>query len=136
MSANKPNQENTEDLFGFGDVDVDQIESLDDESHRWPEAMRQMYDILKYELDQAGQDPKLAIRQLGSICKAFGGMQFYLPRGHHLEKELTHLHIWQEFKGNNVPELSRKYNMSMQHIYRVVAKMRGREIKKRQPELF
>lgn len=44
--------------------------------------MRQIYDILKHELDNVGQDSAVALCQLSAICDAFGGMQFYLPRGH------------------------------------------------------
>ncbi|WP_153448457.1 MULTISPECIES: Mor transcription activator family protein [Vibrio] len=124
------------DMLGFDDVSIEAIKDLDTEDCRWPEAMRQMYDILKHELIEAGVSEELAIRQLSSICKAFGGMQFYLPRGNQLANEIKHLHIWNEFTGNNVTELSRKYDVSMQHIYRVIAKMRNREVKKRQHDLF
>ena len=128
--------ETTVDAFGFDNVSIDSIEQLDEETHRWPEAMRQIYDILKHELAEADQDSSIALRQLSAICDAFGGMQFYLPRGHRLEKELKHLKIWNEFNGKNVQELSQKYKLSMQQIYRVIAVMRQHETNKRQAQLF
>jgi Mor family transcriptional regulator len=132
------NTEHNEDLFGYNNVSIDDVEKIveDEESQRWPEAMRQIYAMFKHELEKNGADPKIAIPMLNRICKKFGGVQLYLPRGRQLESEIMNLSIWHEFKGDNVEELSRKYDKSMQHIYRVVAKMRQREIKNRQPNLF
>lgn len=127
--------EKQSDIFGFDSVDIDHIDAPE-EAHRWPEAMRQIYDILKHELNEANQDDAVAVRQLSAICEAFGGMQFYLPRGHKLAKELMHLKIWNEFEGNNVQELAQKYKLSMQQIYRVISVMRKHEVNKRQQQLF
>lgn len=126
------------DLFGYANVSLEEVEKLADneEAQRWPEAMRQIYAMFKDELVKSEADPKLAVILLNRICKEFGGVQLYLPRGRQLESEIMNLSIWHEFKGDNVEELSRKYDKSMQHIYRVVAKMRKREIKNRQPDLF
>ncbi len=126
------------DLFGYNNVSLDEIEKLADteEAKRWPESMRQIYAIFKDELAKSEADPKLAVVLLNRICKEFGGVQLYLPRGRQLESEIANLSIWHEFNGSNVEELSRKHDKSMQHIYRVIAKMRQREIKNRQPELF
>lgn len=129
---------NTNDLFGYDNVSLEDIERIadDEENQRWPEAMRQIYAMFKDELEKHGADSKIAIPMLNRICREFGGVQLYLPRGRQLESEIMNLAIWQEFKGDNVEELSRKYDKSMQHIYRVVAKMRRREVKNRQPDLF
>lgn len=131
------NEENG-DFFGFDNVSLEDVERLaeDEESQRWPEAMRQIYAMFKHELERHGADTKIAIAMLNRICREFGGVQLYLPRGRQLEAEIMNLSIWHEFKGDNVEELSRKYDKSMQHIYRVVAKMRKREVKHRQPDLF
>ncbi|WP_431786853.1 Mor transcription activator family protein [Vibrio harveyi] len=130
--------EDNGDLFGYANVSLDEVDKLaeDEEAQRWPEAMRQIYAMFKDELVKGGVDSRLAIILLNRICKEFGGVQLYLPRGRQLESEIMNLSIWHEFKGDNVEELSRKYDKSMQHIYRVVAKMRKREIKNRQPNLF
>ncbi|WP_050926369.1 Mor transcription activator family protein [Vibrio harveyi] len=130
--------EDNGDLFGYANVSLDEVDKLaeDEEAQRWPEAMRQIYVMFKDELVKGGVDSRLAIILLNRICKEFGGVQLYLPRGRQLESEIMNLSIWHEFKGDNVEELSRKYDKSMQHIYRVVAKMRKREIKNRQPNLF
>lgn len=130
--------EENQDLFGYKNVSLEEVEKLaDDEEHqRWPEAMRQIYCIFKDELVKNETDPKLAVVLLHRICKEFGGVQLYLPRGRQLESEIMNLSIWREFNGANVEDLSRKYDKSMQHIYRVVAKMRKIEVQNRQPNLF
>lgn len=138
MGKHVDSRDSTQDMFGFEGVDaLKNFEHIaEEELHRWPETLREMYDLLKHQLEQEGVDSKVAIKLLGGICENFGGMQFYLPRGHHLETMITHLSIWNEFTGDNVVQLSRKYEVSMQHVYRVIAKMRQREIKKHQPDLF
>ncbi|MGL5668238.1 MAG: Mor transcription activator family protein [Shewanella sp.] len=131
------NEENG-DLFGFDNVTLEDVERLieDEESLRWPVVMSQIYQVLKQDLERHNVDTKIAITLLNSICKEFGGVQFYLPRGCHLEAEIMNLSIWHEFKGNNVEELARKYEKSMNHIWRVIKKMRSREVKNRQQGLF
>ncbi|MBO2589347.1 Mor transcription activator family protein [Shewanella algae] len=139
-AANKPNAASNDnsDLFGYDNVSLEDIERIADgeDSQRWPEAMRQIYAMFKHELEQHGADSKIAIPMLNRICREFGGVQLYLPRGRQLEAEIMNLSIWHEFTGDNVEALSRKYDKSMQHIYRVIAKMRKREVKNRQPDLF
>ncbi|HEG4440071.1 Mor transcription activator family protein [Vibrio gazogenes] len=136
MSTRTDKEDNLE-LFGYGEVNLDEVAKIvDDEESRWPEAMRQLYSMFRDELEKAGADQRLSISLLNRICREFGGVQLYLPRGRQLESEIQNLLIWHEFTGNNVEQLSRKYDKSMQHIYRVIAKMRHREVKKRQPDLF
>ena len=130
--------EHNHDFFGYDNVSLEEITMLadDEENQKWPEAMRQIYCIFKDELVKNNVDARLAVVLLNRICNEFGGIQLYLPRGRQLESEIMNLSIWHEFKGDNVDELARKYGKSMQHIYRVVVKMRKREMKLRQPELF
>lgn len=120
------------DIIGFEGLDVESIRSIDDEKHRWPEAVRQIYETLRHDLEQAQIDPMIAIKLVHSICEQFGGMQIYLPRGEQLDREIENLKIWNEFSGDNVPDLAQRYHKSMQHIYRVIDKMRKREMSKRQ----
>lgn len=131
-------QEENLDMFGMEGLSLDDVDSLldEDESERWPEAVRQMYDLFKYELKKAGADETIAINLISATCQTFGGMQFYLGRGKALERHLRDLKIWHEFDGKNVQELIQKYGASYSQVYRVLAKMRKREVKKRQPDLF
>ncbi|MFB1078159.1 Mor transcription activator family protein [Photobacterium damselae] len=124
----------TIDMLGFGSVCADDIDRMvdEDELHRWPETVREMYELFKDQTKDSAQ----ALSLLVSVCQTFGGLQIYLPRGRQLDAMVKSLNIWREFKGDNVPSLARKYGVSEQHIYRTIAKMRKREIRKLQPELF
>ncbi|HIF9532283.1 TPA: Mor transcription activator family protein [Photobacterium damselae] len=124
----------TIDMLGFGSVCADDIDRMvsDDEVHRWPETVREIYLLFKHEIG----DQRQALGLLVSLCKNFGGVQFYLPRGSQLDIAVQNLKIWNEFKGNNVKELARKYEVSEQHIYRILAKMRKSEFKRTQYDLF
>ncbi|WP_256260917.1 Mor transcription activator family protein [Shewanella sp. NIFS-20-20] len=138
MNSDKTEHADNSDFFGYDNISLEDVERIadDEESARWPEAMRQLYAMFRHELETHQVDSKIAIALLNRICREFGGVQLYLPRGRQLEAEIQNLSIWHEFKGDNVEELSRKYDKSMQHVYRVIAKMRKRETKNRQPELF
>lgn len=138
MKPTTQSAEHNQDLFGFSEITAEDIYHMVDEEEkvRWPEDMRQLYDLLTADLESAGIDKSLAITQLNSICKTFGGMQFYLPRGEALSNMILKFSVWNDFKGDNVRELTRKYDMSENHVYRIVKMMRAREIKRRQPNLF
>ncbi|NOI14817.1 Mor transcription activator family protein [Vibrio hepatarius] len=125
-------------MFGMEELSMDDVDSIlvEEEAERWPEAVRQMYDVFKAELKKAGADESIAINLISATCQNFGGMQFYLGRGTALERHLRNLRIWHDFNGNNVPELIKKYDVSYSQVYRLIAKMRSREVKKRQPDLF
>jgi len=138
MAQEVTKQEENLDMFGMEGVTLDDVDSLldEEEEERWPEAVRQMYDLFKHELEKAGVDDSIAINLISATCQNFGGMQFYLGRGKSLERHLRNLKIWNDFNGNNVPELIKKYDASYSQVYRVIKKMRQRELNKRQPQLF
>ncbi|HAS6672756.1 transcriptional regulator [Vibrio parahaemolyticus] len=132
------NTEANGDLFGYANVKLEDVDKImvGEEQHRWPEVLRELYSALKSELENHGSDGHLAVALIYRITKDFGGMQFYLPRAKHIECEIQNLSIWHDFNGKNVVELSKKYDKCEQYIYRVIAKMRAREVKMRQQDLF
>lgn len=133
------NTDNNFDLFGHA-ADAQLLANLDhmqfEESEKWPEVLREMHDLLKTSLSEAGADSRLSLLLLSRICEHFGGLQFYVPRGKALSSMITSLKIWEEFNGRNVDVLAKRYTVSAQHIWRVVAKMRASEMKRRQADLF
>ena len=44
--------------------------------------------------------------------------------------------IYEEFNGNNHRELARKYNVSMQWVYKIVKKVHKDEVARRQMSMF
>ncbi|EGR4076007.1 transcriptional regulator [Vibrio cholerae] len=129
------------DMFGIENLSLSELDKYadaldDEESSRWPENARMMYELLRDELKKSGADERIALSMISAICHQFGGMQFYLGRGDSLKAYLRNLQIWHDFTGNNVDELIKKYDIGYSAVYRILAKMRKREIKRRQPDLF
>jgi Mor family transcriptional regulator len=126
----KENDDNL-DMFGFDNVDLNDIESVIEGDVKSPDALRQIYALFKQELDQES-----ALRLLSSFCKHFGGFPVYVPKGRKLEAELKKISIWNDFDGRNIEELAKKYRVSVFHVYHVIKQMRKAEFEKRQPSLF
>ncbi len=61
---------------------------------------------------------------------------FYLPTGTVLQDALRNVQIYNEFKGNNVPDLVKKYNLSESHIYAIIREQRTLSRKRYQRDLF
>ncbi|WP_010603978.1 Mor transcription activator family protein [Pseudoalteromonas maricaloris] len=64
------------------------------------------------------------------------GSSIYIPKGVSLDNMLKHSAIYQDFRGDNHAELSKKYNLSEQRIYQIVRAVKAAETKRIQPELF
>ena len=61
------------------------------------------------------------------FCDYFGGAQIYFPSGSMLKQAITHSLIYKEFNGSNVRELTRKYKVTQNNIYRIIEKHRNAE---------
>lgn len=109
------------DMFGFDDVSLENIEAGGSNELAYPKNMMKMYTFLKAQLDDEQARSDIALVQLKAICKAFGGIQYYLSC---CRSQIRDIKIWRDFDGSNVAELSGKYQTSMQNVYRVLKKMR------------
>ncbi|RUQ10687.1 Mor transcription activator family protein [Aeromonas dhakensis] len=132
--------EQTIDMFGE-QLDAallsDTINIIEDEkTARWPETMRELYTLFLSTVKKHGDSPDLAIILLAELCRVYGGLQFYLPRGKLLQNTIRDLRVWSEFKGDNTFELAQKYKVTQREIWRITARMRKFEMKRRQPDLF
>ncbi|QUF67763.1 Mor transcription activator family protein [Vibrio fluvialis] len=129
------------DMFGVENISLSELDKyaedlINDESVSWPEDLRQMYDIIKERLSKANIDDSLAVVLVSDISQHFGGIQLYLGKGDALKRHLRDIKIWHDFDGKNVRDLIEKYDVGYSAVYRILAKMRAREIRKRQPDLF
>lgn len=70
---------------------------------------------------QAEHDAQVAVE---AICETFRGNQFYFPSSAAARTAMLHARIFDEFDGHNHQELSRKYQLSVQAIYRIIKKQR------------
>lgn len=70
---------------------------------------------------QAEVDAEVAVR---AIYSTFRGSQLYIPFSAATERAFLHARIFAEFDGHNQHELCRKYEMSVQNVYRIIKKQR------------
>ncbi|MGE4501959.1 MAG: Mor transcription activator family protein [Thiomicrospira sp.] len=138
---------NTEDMFGdeihaeHEDI-IAHISELEpnDLTQTWPKRLVELTELISHHLTQRQQlesthANKEAVKLVAIIAHYFGGMAFYLPHGKGLEKFLRDIEIYKSFKGNNQAELARKYKLSHQQIYTVIAKQHRLRLRKVQPQL-
>ncbi|MGL5007355.1 MAG: Mor transcription activator family protein [Plesiomonas sp.] len=132
--------EQTIDMFGEqlnSSMLSDTINIIENEkSARWPETMRELYDLFSCTVEKHGGSPELALVMLSELCRVYGGLQFYLPRGKTLQNTIRDLRVWQEFNGNNSFELAQKFDVTQREIWRITARMRSFETRRRQPDMF
>lgn len=106
---------------------------------RAPEFLADLLDFSKGVLmnNNISQEHALKIsREISKqMCAQWGGQLIYFP--YWLREELSErdLKIYEEFSGDNHQELSRKYHLSIQAIYRIVNIVRSQEIARRQATL-
>lgn len=106
----------------------------------YPEVLEHVGQIVYRELCERGLHPRIAadmaLLVADSICTEFGGTQPYIPRA--LSYRLSHrdAEIFQEFRGDNYPQLARRYSLSEQQVRNIVR--RGIELQRQrhEPELF
>ncbi|MDU7778678.1 MAG: Mor transcription activator family protein [Aeromonas caviae] len=139
MSAGR--DKDTIDMFGCevdrGEVAAELDRLFDDGTgHGWPEVLRELYNLIERVVEEHTDFNTFSITLLSEICNAFGGDEFYLPKGKRIAGILRGIRVWKEFKGNNAFELSRKYDVSVREIQYIIARMRRVEKRRRQPDLF
>jgi Mor family transcriptional regulator len=129
------------DLFGIS-VDLDAIDPetyrmlSDETAPGWTELLRGMFDTIDAVVEKHRDDKMLPFIMLSEFCRTFGGAPFYVPNGKTLATVLRSIQIWNEFTGNNVFELSRKFGVSTREIQFVLARMRRSELRKVQGDMF
>ena len=129
-----------EDLFGMGDLTPEQIlENLSNEQHLkevLTQRLFEVYEIHRHSLKKFGiteqQAHKIATTQVIAIGNYYGGRSFYLPQNDKLKRYLRDVEIYNQFNGQNVNDLAKRYKVSHQTIYTAIASQRNA----RQQKLF
>lgn len=107
--------------------------------HKWPRTLTEIIEVMEAELARQGYEKQaaklLASKLVGVMAHYLGGQSFYLPTGDILKDALRNVMIFKDFKGNNVPELIRKYNLSESHIYAIIREQMALQRRRHQPEL-
>ncbi|MFJ3469073.1 Mor transcription activator family protein [Pseudomonas sp. NPDC090201] len=109
---------------------------------RWEGTLTEMAGIAESKLrevlpDKPDQVPAIARAVVYAICETMGGAVVYIPRGNVLRRAVRDMEIFREWREKNTrpDELGRKFDLSSQAIYDIIA--RQRELHRRQePDLF
>lgn len=91
-----------------------------------------MKEVLGLETDAADQAAYDVLRRVLETC---GGEYFYVPKDIRLAAHGRDIEVWREFTGHNQRELARKFGVTVQYIYQIIARQREKEKKERQAEL-
>jgi Mor family transcriptional regulator len=116
-------------------------------AERWPRQMAEITDLIADELGKCEppQEPaaarRLAGRLMARLAREFGGSSLYLPKADALERTLRDARLWAEYDGtvdgpHGVRELARREDMTMIHVYRILAVQRGLHRRAVQRDLF
>ena len=107
---------------------------------KWPALIVEIIDLLKTARVSQGatedQAKSEALDLTELLCKTFGGMQVYLPKGRQLEVAVRNKKIWNDFTGDNVPNLTIKYDLTQVRIYEILKEQRQLHIKSKQDDMF
>lgn len=70
------------------------------------------------------------------ITANWGGQLIYIPKNHLGQIGERDMRVYRDFNGRNHAELAKKYNLTVQQIYRIVKEVGMRERAKNQKDLF
>lgn len=70
------------------------------------------------------------------MAQHWGGQLIYFPKGKFLILSKRDRQIYAEFNGRNHSDLARRYDVSIQHIYRIVKYMTRQDLDQRHGDLF
>ncbi|WP_133182297.1 Mor transcription activator family protein [Shewanella decolorationis] len=147
----KPNfdnqQDNQLDLLATNAAELEQAlaalsELKDDERsdfiHRWPSTLQSLSALMQVTLKKHGVSNADRISEdlATGLSLYFGGRDMYIPNGESLKKALRDIKIWNEFKGNNLEQLSRDYGLTERRISEIVAEQRAAYVARKQRRLF
>lgn len=117
---------------------------LDSENHAaglsGREILVDVAEQVEERLAAIGTDPDEASRLGWQVAEAlnrfWGGGNLYICKGLAYEIALRDQEIYRRFNGDNHDWLAREYDLTVQHIYRIVKRVGAAERAKRQSDMF
>lgn len=109
---------------------------------KWPKDLAALLDIFEATLKRMGfenaEARRIAHALLAEQSVYCGGRHIYIPKGDRLKQAIRDLELWRDWHDHAmVPDvLARKYNISVQHVYRIINEQRAIHLRRVQPELF
>ncbi len=90
--------------------------------------------IMKLGVDQ--DLARTSMRKIAnSLCAEYGGGVMYIPKDREYGASERDEKIWNEFSGDNVPELAKRYDLTEQMIYQIIREQRAMFRKRSQSAL-
>ncbi len=65
-------------------------------------------------------------RVANMLAEDWGGINIYIPKGKNRRLRQRNAQLWAEFTGDNISELARKFGLSEQRAYAIIAEERAR----------
>ena len=121
---------------------LDQMDSIPSQElkNKGPKSLAELCDDLTHELLRNKHDESnaaaLASKLAGALAHYMGGRAVYLPTGDTLFQALRNNALYNDWKGRNIDELSRKYGLSNPQVYAVIKEQRALHRKRHQPDMF
>lgn len=138
--------EENHELFGdelMSESLLDHLPDISDETKRkWPRDLAALVDMynatlrrMNYNEEEAQKIAYTLLIELATYC---GGRYIYLPKNDALKKAIRDVDLYRDWRDRGMTSevLAKKYDISLQHAYRVIAEQRKYHIKKIQPDLF
>ena len=94
-----------------------------------PELLQDLQLRLSAALQEYGFSPNAASSAASQIVRemahAWGGLNVYFPKGSYFKAQERDLQIYNDFTGANHGELAKKYDVTVQYVYKAVAHCRA-----------
>lgn len=110
----------------------------EDFTKRWPSTLQSLCELMRVALDRQSVSNSVHISEAlaTTLSTYLGGRDIYIPNGERLKDALRDIRIWREFKGNNLEQLSRDYDLTERRVSQIIAEQRAAFVARKQRRLF
>lgn len=70
------------------------------------------------------------------LADHWGGQHVTIPMDYAFKLSVRDLEIFEQVRGNNIPEVAKRYGLTVNAVYRIIKRTKKRAIAKAQPDLF
>ena len=110
----------------------------EDFTKRWPSTLQSLCELMRVTLEGQAVSNSVHISEAlaTTLSTYLGGRDIYIPNGERLKDALRDIRIWREFKGNNLEQLSRNYDLTERRVSQIIAEQRAAFVARKQRRLF
>ncbi|MEZ9822978.1 Mor transcription activator family protein [Shewanella sp. 10N.286.45.A1] len=105
---------------------------------RWPSTLQSLCELMRVTLE--GQVISNAVQIIEALATTLStylsGRDIYIPNGERLKDALRDIRILREFKGNNLEQLSREYDLTEHRVSQIIAEQRAAFVARKLRRLF